>query len=211
MKINWMAFFFVALFMGIIPISSCVDQCNGPCGCYPVYENQDFSITTFSSETLFRADRNFIVDPNRYYFHQTLYKAFWVSGLRELTENNRIQSSSLFSQAAFACSPASSFSVESLKSIRLINKKPIRVNENETLQEGDIINDKFIITLNFQIERRIEEFLKTNHRFQKNERLYLKFTSKPDNNIEIMFDIEIEVDNGTVYIFNSETMKINGG
>jgi hypothetical protein len=211
MKINWLTFFFLAFFLGLIPISSCVEQCNGPCGCYPVYENQEFTISTFSSETLFRADRNFLIDPNRFYFHQTLYKAFWVSGLRELTLNKGEQPIHFFSNAAYACSPAASFSVETLKSIRLINKNSVRINENETLEVGDIINEKFIITQNFQMERKIEEFLKTNHRFQKNERLYFKFISKPDSNIEIFFDIEIELDNGNIYTFNSETMKINGG
>jgi hypothetical protein len=211
MKINWLTFFFLAFFLGLIPISSCVEQCNGPCGCYPVYENQEFTISTFSSETLFRADRNFLIDPNRFYFHQTLYKAFWVSGLRELTLNLGEQPIHFFSNAAYACSPAASFSVETLKSIRLINKNYVRINENETLEVGDIINEKFIVTQNFQMERKIEEFLKTNHRFQKNERLYFKFISKPDSNIEIFFDIEIELDNGNIYTFNSETMKINGG
>ncbi|MFD2203115.1 hypothetical protein [Shivajiella indica] len=211
MKRNWLTLLFMALLLGFIPISSCVDQCNGPCGCYPVYENQEFTITTFSTETLFRADRNFLVDPNRFYFHQTLYKAFWVSGLRELTVNVKPHFNSLFSNSAYACSPAASFSEETLKTIRLINKKPIRVNENEFLEIGDIINEKFILTQNFQMERKIVDFLSTNHRFQKNERLYLKFTSKPDSDIEIMFDIEIELDNGIVHIFNNETMKINGG
>lgn len=211
MKINVLTFLFLAIFLGIIPISSCVDQCDGPCGCFPVYENRDFTVSSFSSETLFRTDRNFIVDPNRYYFHQTLYKAFWVSVLREVTEKKAQYSPIFFSNAAYACSPAASFSVETLKSVRFINRRTVKVNENETLQENELINDKFIITQNFQVEKKIEDFLTSNHRFQKNERLYFKFTSKPDSNIEIFFDIEIELDNGNIYTFSGESMKINGG
>lgn len=197
--------------MGIFPISSCVDQCDGPCGCYPVFENPDFTISTFDIETLYRADINFVVDPNRYYFHQTLYKAFWVSGLREISMSTSSYFGSLFSNNAMACSPPESFSIETLKALRIINKKRIHVNQHEIIEVGEEIHDKFKMTLTFQVEYSIEEFLKRSHKFLKDERLYLKFTSVPENNLEIMFDIEIELDNGNVFVFNNETMKVNGG
>lgn len=200
----------IILFLGIVPVS-CMDQCNGPCGCNPVFETEDFSITTFSIETLFRADRNFAFDPNRFYFHQTLYKAFWVSGLKPVSEIKTPEKGSFFLNTAFACSPPESYSIETLRTIRIINKKEIAVNANEILQEGAVINEKFVLTQNFQQEYNLTDFIKNRHRFLKNERLYLKFTSVPAGNIEITFDLEIELDNGVVYRFDNETMKVNGG
>ncbi len=211
MKNKYVAFFLFLTMMGIFPISSCVDQCDGPCGCYPVFENPDFTISAFSVENLYRADNNFIVDPNRYYFHQTLYKAFWVSGLREIANNSPSTSGSFFSNMAFACSPPESFSTETLKSIRIINKKRVQINQQEILEIGQQINDYFNLTLTFQVEYSIDDFLKRNHKFLKDERLYLKFNSPPNDNIEIMFDIEIELDNDKTFVFNNETMKVNGG
>ncbi|MCL6258844.1 hypothetical protein M3O96_07095 [Aquiflexum sp. TKW24L] len=194
--------------MGILPVS-CIDQCDGPCGCNPVFEVEDFSITTFSAETLFRADRNFEVDPNRFYFHQTLYKAFWVSGLKPVSEIQPAKGF-IFSNAALACSPRESYSVERLKSIRLINKRKVKINETLTLEEGGVINENFRMTQNFQQEFELAKFIDNQHRFIKNERLYLKFIAVPNQNIELFFDLEIELDNGSVYIFN-ESMKVNGG
>jgi hypothetical protein len=201
--------FFIVIFLGIIPIS-CIDQCDGPCGCNPVFEVEDYSITTFSTETLFRADRNFQVDPNRFYFHQTLYKAFWVSGLKPVTELEPDKKGILFTNSALACSPRESYSIERLKSLRLINKRKVKINESFTLEEGDVINEKFVMTQNFQQEFELAKFIDNKHRFLKNERLYLKFIAVPNQNIELFFDLEIELDNGSVYIFN-ESMKINGG
>ncbi|WP_373522541.1 hypothetical protein [Aquiflexum sp.] len=118
---------------------------------------------------------------------------------------------SLFSNKAWACSPPDSFSIETLKAIRIINKKRVQVNQNEILEIGQEINDQYRMTLTFQMEYSIEEFLKRDHKFLKDERLYLKFTGVPEDNLEIMIDIEIELDNGNMFVFNNETMKINGG
>jgi|GEM_PF-1251530 len=200
----------ILIFMGLVPIS-CVEQCNGPCGCNPVFESEDFAIATFSIETLFRADRNFAFDPNRFYFHQTLYKAFWVSGLKPVTEIGPHSKGSFFLNSAFACSPPESFSIETLKSIRIINKKNVVINANESLEEGSVINEKFVLTQNFQQEYDLNNFVNNRHRFLKNERLYLKFIGVPTGNIEVTFDLEILLDNGVVYRFDNETMKINGG
>ena len=202
--------FLIVFFMGLVPIS-CVEQCDGPCGCNPVFEAEDFSITTFSIETLFRADKNFAFDPNRFYFHQTLYKAFWVSGLKPVTEAKPQEKGSFFLNTAYACSPPESFSIETLRSIRIINKKTVTINANEKLQEGDIINEKFVLTQNFQQEYDLTNFISNRHRFLKNERLYLKFISAPSSNIELTFDLEIELDNGVTYRFDNEKMKMNGG
>jgi hypothetical protein len=200
----------ILIFLGLLPIS-CIDQCNGPCGCYPVFEVADFSITAMSTETLFRADQNFEVEANRYYFHQSLYKAFWVSGLKPIAAIKPEWNSFSFVSQTYACSPPESYSIEKLKVIRLINKKTVVVNANETLQEGEVINEKFSMTQNFHQEYSLTRFMENRHRFLKNERLYLKFTSIPSSNIEIIFDLEIELDNGVVYRFDNETMKINGG
>jgi hypothetical protein len=199
----------IIFFLGLIPVS-CVDQCDGPCGCSPVFEVEDFSVTSLSTETLFRADKNFEVDPNRFYFYQTLYKAFWVSGLKPVSESIPENKGIGFYNAAYACSPLESYSLEKLRSIRLVNRRKLVVNENTTLEEGQVINERFVLTQNFQQEYGITDFLRNNHRFQKNERLYLKFKTAPDRNVELFFDLEIELDNGSVYIFN-ETMKVNGG
>jgi hypothetical protein len=207
---NLAAGILLVFFMGIVPVS-CIDQCNGPCGCNPVFETEDFSVTTFSIETLFRADKNFAFDPNRFYFHQTLYKAFWVSGLKPVTEIRKQEKGSFFMNAAYACSPPESYSIETLKTIRIINKKETTVNANEILQEGAVINEKFVLTQNFQQEYNLTDFINNRHRFQKNERLYLKFISVPSGNIELTFDLEIELDNGVTYRFDNETMKVNGG
>ena len=197
----------VLFFVGVIPMS-CVDNCDGPCGCQPVFEEKIFSANSFSIETLYRTDRNRPIDPNRFYFHEGLFKGIWVSLLVELAENSQKKGIGGFFPAAYACSPANSFSIESLRSLRVISKSEQRINEALTFGAGEVVNEYFVLTQNFQQEFRIPDFIACNHRFQKDERIYLKCKSRPDQATQLVVDIEVELDNGKLFTFSNETMRI---
>lgn len=198
-----------ALFIGLFPVA-CVDQCDGPCGCNPVFETEDFSVAEVSIETLFRSDNNQPIEPNRFYLNQTLFKAFYVSALRPLANINNHSSFYFFSSPSFACDTPYSFAVETLRAIRIINRTKVAINEELTLESGQILNDHFILTLNFQNEYSISDFLSTNHRFQIGERLNLKFIRTPLQDSEIRFDLEIELTDGRTFEFRNEVMRIAG-
>lgn len=189
---------------------ACVDQCDGPCDCNPVFERQDFSVAEISIETLFRSDNNQPIEPNRFYFNQTLFKAFYVSALKPLADLNSGSSFYLFSTPTTACDTPDSFSIETLKSLRIVNRTGVRINEDITFESGQVINENFIVTLNFQNEYSIYDFLNTNHRFQIGERLNLKFVSTPLQETELIFDIEIELTDGRTFDFRNEIMRIAG-
>lgn len=197
----------VFAFIGVIP-TSCVQDCSGPCGCEPVFEERFFSVNTLSIETLYRTDRNRPIDPNRFYFHEGLFKGIWVSLLVELTENSQKKGIGGFFPAAYACSPANSFSIESLRSLRIISKSEQKFNEAVTLGAGQVVNEHFVLTQNFQQEFRISDFTARNHRFQKDERIYIKCKTKPNQATQLVVDIEVELENGKVFTFSNELMRI---
>lgn len=209
MKKKSTCFLLTALFIGLFPVA-CVDQCDGPCGCNPVFENQDFSVAEISIETLFRSDNNQPIDPSRYYFNQTLYKSFYVSALRPLGDLNRNSSFYVFASPSFACDTPYSFAIETLKAIRIISRANVDIDQESTFLSGQIINDHFILTLNFQNEYNINDFLSTDHRFQIGERLNLKFIKTPLHDTEFRFDIEIEFTDGRTFEFRNEVMRIAG-
>jgi hypothetical protein len=207
MNINFARVLLVLVFIGVIPVS-CVDNCNGPCGCEPVFEQRFYSANSFSIETLYRTDRNRPIDPNRFYFHEGLFKGIWVSLLVELAEDNHNRSTGGLFPAAYACSPANSFSIEALRSLRVISKSEQRINEAVTFGAGQVVNEHFVLTQNFQQEFRIPDFILRNHRFQKDERIYFKCKTRPDQTTQLVVDIEVELDNGKLFTFSNETMGI---
>ncbi len=206
-----MGFLFFSVLMGVIPITSCVyQQCDGPCGCSPVFEVEDFSVTQLSIETLYRSDNNQPIDPERFYFYQTLYTGIWVSGLRPINETSQnFDGISLFVPRALAsCSPREAFSLETLAGLKIINKNPLELTPNIYLDEGDDITHLFVATTNFQQEYSIESFAKNKHRFQKDERFYLKFNQEPGAPLQLVFNVIIILDNGVNYEFPGQILKI---
>lgn len=197
----------VLALIGIIP-TSCVENCDGPCGCEPVFEERTYSANSFSIETLFRSDRNRPIEPNRFYFHEGLFKGIWVSLLVELAESSQKKGIGGFFPAAYACSPANSFSIESLRSLRIISKSEQKFNDGVTFGAGQVVNEHFVLTQNFQQEFRISDFIARNHRFQKDERIYIKCKTKPNEPKHLLVDIEVELDNGKVFNFSNESMLI---
>lgn len=197
----------ILAFIGVIP-TSCVENCDDPCGCQPVFEERIFSANSFSIETLYRTDRNSPIEPNRFYFHEGLFKGIGVSLLVELAKNNHNRSKGGLFAAAFACSQSNSFSIEVLRSLRIISKSEQRLNEAVTFGAGQVVNEHFVLTQNFQHEFRIQDFIARNHRFQKDERIYLKCKSRPDQATQLVVDIEVELDNGKLFTFSNETMGI---
>ena len=197
-------------FMGVIPITSCVDQCDGPCGCFPVFEVDDFSITQLSIETLYRSDNNQPIDPERFYFYQTLYNGIWASGFRPIKETAyKFKKSVDFITQAFAnCSPREAFSTETVIGLKVINKNPIQLTESIFLDEGDDVTEYFLATTNFQQEFTIVNFLNKKHRFQKEERFYLKFNREPRTPVELKYIVFVTLDNEVSYEFPGQILKI---
>lgn len=197
----------VFAFIGVIP-TSCVQDCSGPCGCEPVFEERFFSVNTLSIETLYRTDRNRPIDPNHFYYHEGLFKGIWVSLLVEISEKTENQNIGGLFPATFACSPPNSVSTEALRSLRIINKFEQKINETVSFGAGQAVNEHFVLTQNFQQEFKLSDFMARTPRFQKDERIYLKFKTKPQQPIQLTVDIEVELDNGKVFTFLNEPMRI---
>lgn len=207
MNIRFAKVLLILVFIGVVPIS-CMKNCDGPCGCEPVFAERFYSANSFSIETLYRTDRNRPIEPNRFYFHEGLFKAIWVSLLIEISDAiEKPKTGGLF-PAAYACSPANSFSSETLRGLRIINKSPVTLNNQVSFAAGENINAHFVLTQNFQQELQISDFIARNHRFQKDERIYIKCKTKPDQPTQLLVDIEVELDNGKLFTFSNETMKI---
>ena len=207
MKSGWIKLVLVASLIGFFPFA-CVDNCNGPCGCEPVFEERGFTVNAMAIETLYRTERNRPIDPGRFYYHEGLFKGIWAAVLVEISEEKPNQSNRSFFPSAFACSPPQSFAIEKLKDVRVFSKQPTRLNAEVTFDRNDLVNEHMALTLNFQQEYSIPGFIESNHHFQRNERIYLKCKTKPDGPVELLVDIEIELENGRSFTFTNEVLRI---
>jgi hypothetical protein len=212
MKPKLISILLLLIFTGMIPIVSCIDQCDGPCGCYPVFEKEDFSITQIDVETLFRSNNNQPIDTSLYYFYKTLYIGIWASKfilVNESIKNGTVYFPSFLTPAVANCSQSETFSMESVSGLKLINRNAVQLTEDIYWSEGDNITDSFVVTLNFQKEYPIDAFVKTKHRFQKEERFYLRFKNEPSLPTDLFFDIILELDNGKIFTFSGNSLKIS--
>lgn len=198
--------------MGVLPIISCVDQqCDGPCGCFPVFEQENFSVTQLSIEAIFRSETSVPYDPEKFYFYRSFYLGIWASEFRKINESggNITQASGFFPMALANCSSGEVVSLESLTGLKVINTKPIQLTADEYLDEGDDITDKFLATTNFQQEVDIENFLKRKHRFQEKVRFHMRFNQKPSAAMELVVEVIVALDNGNSYTFRDQRLKIS--
>jgi hypothetical protein len=211
MKKGYVFWFLLCVFIGIIPIS-CVDQvCDGPCGCFPVFEAEEHSITQIAIEPVFRYVTSRPFDPDVFYFYQTLYLGIWASEFRRISETTgNISRKSGFLPSALAnCSSGEIVSLETLSGLQVINRKSIQITDDIFLDEGEDITDKFLATTNFQQLDNIENFLKRRHRFQEQVRFHMRFNENPSTSIELVLDIIITLDNGSSYTFRGQGLKIS--
>ncbi|MGY6741381.1 MAG: hypothetical protein ACXIUQ_01495 [Cecembia sp.] len=198
-------------FMGVIPITSCVDQCDGPCGCFPVFEAEEHSITQLTIEPVFRHAQSQPFNPEMFYFYQTLYLGILASDFRQVSEKteNIAHRSGFFPSALANCSSGEIVSIETLNGLKVINRTAIQITEDIFLAEGEDITDKFVATTNFQQMVSIEDFLKRGHRFQEKVRFHIRFNQKPRSNSDLVFDVILELSNGNSFTFRSQRLKIS--
>lgn len=211
MRLKLLAIVFLSIFMGVIPISSCVDQCDGPCGCFPVFEPEAFSITQFTIEPVFRSATGRPFDPEAFYLYQILYLGIWASEYIKVNENSEktSQSYGFFPAALANCSSGEAVSQEKLTGLKMINRQPVQITDDIFLDEGEDISNNFVATTNFQQIDDIESFTKRGHRFQEQIRFHLRFNQKPSSFVELVFDIVLELDNGKSFIFRSQRLRIS--
>lgn len=211
MKYKLIAFFLLLTFIGVIPITSCVDQCNGPCGCFPVFEAEEHSITQLAIEPVFRHAQSQPFNPEMFYFYQTLYLGISASDFRQVSEKteNIAHRSGFFPPALANCSSGEIVSIEKLSRLKVINRSAIQITEDIFLEEGEDITDKFVATTNFQQMVSIEDFLKRGYRFQEKVRFHIRFNQKPRSNSDLVFDVVLELSNGNSFVFRSQRLRIS--
>lgn len=211
MKHQLLAYSLFLTFMGVIPITSCVDQCNGPCGCFPVFEAEEYSISQLAIEPVFRHAQSQPFNPEMFYFYQTIYLGIWASDFRKVSEKtDNISFRSGFLPSALAnCSPGEIISLETLSGIKVINRSEVQISHDIFLEEGEDISNRFVVTTNFQQFDGIEDFLKRKHRFQEHVRFHMRFNHKPLSPTKLVFDVFVELNNGNIYTFRSQSLKIS--
>lgn len=211
MRPKLLSLVFLLIFLGFMPIASCINQCDGPCGCFPVFEAEEFSINQLAIEPVFRSETSQPFNPDMFYFYQTLYLGIWASDFRQVSEKmeNVSYKSGFFPSALANCSSGEIVSLESLSGLKVINRSAIQITEDIFLEEGEDITNRFVATTNFQQFDGIEVFLRRNHRFQEQVRFHMRFNQKPFSPSVLIFDVFVELNNGNNYIFRSQSLKIS--
>lgn len=162
-------------------------------------------------EKVFRSETNVPLDPEVFYFYQSIYLGIWASDFKKVSETKRTipQTAYFFPDVMANCSSGEKISIEKLTNLKIINRKDIQITEGMFLKDADDITDKFLATSNFQQMETIENFLKREHRFQEQVRIHLRFNQKPISALELIFDVIVALDNGNSYIFRDQRFKIS--
>lgn len=205
MQKNFVAFFLFLILFGAIPVS-CDIICLDTCGCGDNPPPPSFTIKDFEASD-FLVSQTF--NPDFYYPKEDLYKLIEVSDYEFLSQaENPIQGTG-FVQVATACSPAPNQSSESITVIKITAKKQIGISLGSDIAIGSDISGYFLVS-NYPSNSAvtISEYLKEKPKIYLGDGLFLKWNSPLVENQELVFDLEIELSNGKVFVFEDEKMKL---
>jgi len=205
MKKNFVAFVLFLLMFGAIPIS-CDILCFDSCGCGNNAPPKDFSIKNFDVKDFLMGQT---LNPDFYYPKDDFYKLIEVSDFEFLSQTGYSIPGAGFIQIAKACSPPPNQSKESITGIRVRTKKQFVVSPEENIEIGSDISGYFLIS-NYpsNLAETISDYLKVKPKIYLGHGLFLKWNSSLVENLELVFDIEIELSNGKIFVFDDEKMKL---
>ncbi|MCH6198378.1 hypothetical protein MMU07_02220 [Aquiflexum sp. LQ15W] len=205
MKKNFVAFVLFLLMFGAIPIS-CDILCLDSCGCGNNVPPKDFSIKDFEVKD-FLMGQTF--NPDFYYPKDDLYKLIEVSDFEFLSQTGHSILGAGFIQIAKACSPAPNESKESITGIMITTKKQFGVSPEKNIEIGSDISGYFLIS-NYpsNLAETISDYLNIKPKIYLGDGLFLKWNSSLVENLELVFDLKIELSNGKVFVFEDEKMKL---
>jgi hypothetical protein len=205
MQKNFVAFFLFLVLFGAIPVS-CDIICLDSCGCGNNAPPKDFSIQDFKV-TDFLLGQTF--NPDFYYPKEDFYKLIEVSDFEFLSQGEHYIPGSGFIQVGMACSPAPNVSKESNTGIMITTKKQFGILPEENIEIGSDISGYFLIS-NYPSNsaETISDYLKSEPRIYLGDGLFLKWNSSLVENLELVFDLKIELSNGKIFVFEDEKMML---
>jgi hypothetical protein len=204
MKKNFKSFVLFLVLFGAFPLS-CDLLCGG-CGCGINKAPKDFSIKDFQvgNVVLNRAFNSDI-----FYTKNELFKSIEVSEYDFLSQAKSSTSGSGFIQIATACSPAPSYSSESITNIIITNKKEWVSSTGDVFPIGIDISSHFTLSDFPHLSgKSISEFLSSGQKIILYQGFFLNWNTALLQYSELVFDIDIKVSNGNNYYFQDEKMKI---
>ncbi len=198
---------FLFCFFALLPMS-CGIFCNDSCGCDPVYEVRDFSISSFETKSL-RADGQ-RVSPETVLPYDEIYKAFLIKEVQVLSANEGDQSISSTFGLAMACSPMPPKSIEKMTGVQLINTKEITLGDGTILELGQDLTELFGISYFFSAETvPISQFFDGPLDVYQEDLFKLEWLKDPEREVVLEFTLRIFFENGKEFTLENEIMSIS--
>lgn len=147
------------------------------------------------------------IDTARYYFTGQIVSLITISKIEYASLEPRTVDLS-FTQSLFACSPVQPTAKFPISSIDVICDASLEVNINDTIFQGENIND------HFQVSRRGSEFHNlSDHEFEgdlisETQHYHLKFTGEPNRSLTVKYHIIITLQDGTKFTLNDRILKL---
>jgi hypothetical protein len=205
MKKNFVSFIFFFILFGAIPIS-CDILCLDSCGCGDNFPPKDYSIKGLEIND-FILNQTF--NPDFFYPKEELFKFIEVSEFEFLSYSDQVNTSKGFIPMANACSPPPNKSSESISVILISAKNHIGVSSEQNIEIGTDISEYFLIT-DYPTSSgvSISAYLEDKPKLYLGEGLFLKWNSTLMENSELVFDIQVNLNNGKSFIFENEKMML---
>lgn len=205
MKKNFSTFVLFLLLIGAFPVS-CDLICWNPCGCGEYTPAKDFQIKEFQIINFIQGQ---VYNPEVYYNKDEFFKVLDIKEYEFLTQSESKNIGAGLIQGVYACDPLGSKSTEILSEILVINKKEWISSESEIFPIGSDISSLFTIS-NYPnlAEESILDYLESEKNFYLGDALYFRWNSALEEEIELVFDIEIKMSDGTSFNFQEEKMRL---
>lgn len=205
MNKNFVSFIFFLFLFGAIPVS-CDILCLDSCGCGENFPPKDFSIKGLSVND-FLLNQTF--NPDFFYPKAELFKLIEVSQFEFLSHADHPNNTMGLIPLAKACSPAPNKSSESISQILITSKNQFVISSEQKIEVGTDISEYFVATgYPTSSGESISAYLADNPNIYLGEGLFLKWNFPLAENSELIFDIQIKLNNGESFIFENEKMML---
>lgn len=201
--------FFIFSGMALLPMACDITDpfCNNSCGCDPISPVKDFVVKNFETQNLQKNGNE--ANSEIYYPFDQVIKTLSLEEIEYLAIENSSRMNGI-PGVAFACSIAPSKSVNKLVKIRIFNMENVILNEEETLAIGQDITSFFNIHyIQSQTLIPISDFLGNGLTIYFDDVYQLQFLKDPQQETELKFSIQIQLEGGQEFNLQNEVLKIS--
>lgn len=176
------------------------------CECEEPSGNRDFYIKEMGIKNV-KIGSTHPIDTTMFYPFDSIVKSIFIER-QEIAFSNHTGIRISFLPNAYGCEPAAATAKQKIASIYLIANSAMMINSN-SFSIGDTLNQFFKLNTQYRDKFMvISEFIKSQSAIFSGEEFWLKFTENPNNEVNLDFEVHLDLTDGSVFRFKNQRLKI---